>query len=128
MAKNSKTTKTAPKSAPKSAAKKSEKSTTSPAAKAKEGVAKVKAKEAEMSAPRKTWSDTAKAPKGTVMDACIELMRKPGGCGIKDFQEVLGFNLPSMAVVRAAEKKGYKATFAKEPGSRTVYKATGSAK
>lgn len=81
------------------------------------------------SAPRKTWSDTAKEPKSgqSVMDACIELMRKPGGCGIKDFQEVKGFKYPSMAVVRAANARGYKATFTKEPGSRTVYKATGSA-
>lgn len=92
-------------------------------------VAKTSTKPVE-TAPRKTWSDTAKAPKTgrTVMDECIELMRKPGGCGIKDFQEVLGFNLPSMAVVRAAEKRGYKATATKEQGSRTVYKATGSAK
>lgn len=88
------------------------------------------AKKATETAPRKTWSDTAKEPKSgrTIMDECIELMRKPGGCGIKDFQEVKGFNLPSMAVVRAAEKRGYKATASKEPGSRTVYKATGSAK
>lgn len=86
------------------------------------------AKKATETAPRKTWSDTAKEPKGTVMDACIALMRRPGGCGIKDFQEIKGFNLPSMAVVRAAEKRGYKATATKEVGSRTVYKATGSAK
>lgn len=92
-------------------------------------VNKVAAKKAKTeTAPRKTWSDTAKEPKGTVMDACIALMRRPGGCGIKDFQEIKGFNLPSMAVVRAAEKRGYKATATKEQGSRTVYKATGSAK
>lgn len=87
-------------------------------------------KKATETTPRKTWSDTAKEPRSgrTIMDECIELMRKPGGCGISDFQEVKGFNLPSMAVVRAAEKRGYKATATKEPGSRTVYKATGSAK
>lgn len=78
--------------------------------------------------PRKTWSDTAKEPKGELMDALIALMRRPNGAGIKDFQEIKGFNLPSMAVVRAAERRGYKATATKKPGERTVYRATGSAK
>lgn len=124
MAKTSKTTKTAKtvKTAKKVDGKKPDGAT------AKKATAKKS--EGERKVIRKTWADDARdPPKGkSVLEACIELMRKPGGCGIKDFQQIKGFNLPSMAVVRAAEKRGYKATATKEQGSRTIYKATGSAK
>ena len=53
----------------------------------------------------------------------IALMLRPTGAGIADFQQVEGFNIPSMAVVRIAERHGYKASASKKPGERTVYKA-----
>ena len=67
----------------------------------------------------------AKAP-NPIMEKLIALMLRPGGAGITDFQQVEGFNIPSMAVVRAAQRAGYEATATKNPGERTVYKATKS--
>ena len=65
---------------------------------------------------------TSRAP-NPVMAACIELMLRKDGAGISDFQKIEGFNLPSMAVVKAAQRAGYKADASKKPGERTVYKA-----
>jgi hypothetical protein len=58
-----------------------------------------------------------------MMEKLFALMLRPTGAGITDFQTVEGFNLPSMAVVKAAQRAGYKASASKKPGERTVYKA-----
>jgi hypothetical protein len=55
--------------------------------------------------------------------ALIALMLRKDGATIQDFQGIEGFNIPSMAVVRIAERHGYKASASKKPGERTVYKA-----
>jgi hypothetical protein len=55
--------------------------------------------------------------------ALIALMARKDGATIADFQTVEGFNIPSMAALRIAERHGYKATSSKKPGERTVYKA-----
>ena len=56
--------------------------------------------------------------------ALIALMVRKDGATIQDFQGVDGFNIPSMAVVRIAQRHGYEASASKKPGERTVYKAT----
>jgi hypothetical protein len=53
----------------------------------------------------------------------IALMARKDGATIQDFQGVDGFNIPSMAALRIAERHGYKASASKKPGERTVYKA-----
>jgi hypothetical protein len=53
----------------------------------------------------------------------IALMARKDGATIADFQTVEGFNIPSMAVVRIAQRHGYEASASKKPGERTVYKA-----
>jgi hypothetical protein len=53
----------------------------------------------------------------------IALMARKDGATISDFQTVDGFNIPSMAALRIAERHGYTATASKKPGERTVYKA-----
>ena len=58
-----------------------------------------------------------------MMEKLIALMLRKDGAVIADFQKVEGFNIPSMAVVRAAQRLGYTATASKPPGGRTVYKA-----
>jgi hypothetical protein len=65
---------------------------------------------------------TTRAP-NPLHDALVKLMLRPTGATIQDFQGVEGFNIPSMAVVRIAERNGYKASASKKPGERTVYKA-----
>ena len=50
-------------------------------------------------------------------------MARKDGATIQDFQGVDGFNIPLMAVVRIAERHGYKASASKKPGEPTVYKA-----
>jgi hypothetical protein len=55
--------------------------------------------------------------------ALIALMARKDGATISDFQTVEGFNIPSMAALRIAERHGYEATASKKPGERTVYKA-----
>lgn len=93
----------------KSVAKKSAKSTKT--------VAKVANKSAKTVATKE-----AKKP-NELHDALVKLMLRPSGATIADFQTVDGFNIPSMAVVRIAERHGYKASASKKPGERTVYKA-----
>jgi hypothetical protein len=47
-------------------------------------------------------------------------MARKDGATIQNFQDVDGFNIPSTAVVRIAERHGYKASASKklgEPGS-----------
>jgi hypothetical protein len=70
----------------------------------------------------KSAKSTEKAP-NPLHEKLIALMLRPTGAGIADFQQVEGFNIPSMAVVRIAERHGYKASASKKPGERTVYKA-----
>jgi hypothetical protein len=53
----------------------------------------------------------------------IALMVRKEGATIADFQGVDGFNIPSMAVVKIAQRHGYEASASKKPGERTVYKA-----
>jgi hypothetical protein len=55
--------------------------------------------------------------------ALIALMAHKDGATIQDFQGVDGLNIPSMAVVRIAERHGYQASASKKPGERTVSKA-----
>ncbi len=91
-------------------------------------MAKSVAKKSTKSAPK-----VAKATKKAVAaksrkpdplhEKLIALMLRPTDAGIADFQQVEGFNIPSMAVVRIAERHGYKASASKKPGERTVYKA-----
>jgi hypothetical protein len=91
---------------------------------AKKSAAKVAAPVAEKVAakPVAEKSVAEKAP-NPVIAACVALMLRPTGAGITDFQQVEGFNIPSMAVVRAAQRAGYEASASKKPGERTVYKA-----
>jgi hypothetical protein len=63
-----------------------------------------------------------KAP-NPLMEKLIALMLRKDGATIQDFQGVDGFNIPSMAVVKAAQRAGYEASASKKPGERTVYKA-----
>lgn len=64
----------------------------------------------------------AKAP-NPLHEKLIALMARKDGATISDFQQVEGFNIPSMAALRIAERHGYTATASKKPGERTVYKA-----
>jgi hypothetical protein len=64
-----------------------------------------------------------------LFEKLIALMLRPDGAVIADFQKVEGFNIPSMAVVKAAQRAGYEASASKKPGERTRYiarKAGGS--
>src|SRR5882757_2208487 len=88
---------------------------------AKKSVAKKSTKSAKAAKATKK-AVTEKAP-NPLHEKLIALMLRPTGAGIADFQKVEGFNIPSMAVVRIAERHGYKATSSKKPGERTVYKA-----
>jgi hypothetical protein len=65
----------------------------------------------------------AKRAPNPIMEKLIALMLRKEGATIADFQKVEGFNIPSMAVVQAAQRAGYKADASKKPGERTVYKA-----
>jgi hypothetical protein len=65
---------------------------------------------------------TAKTP-NPMMEKLFSLMLRKEGAGIADFQTVDGFNLPSMAVVKAAQRQGYEAFPSKKPGERTRYYA-----
>jgi hypothetical protein len=65
---------------------------------------------------------TKRAP-NPIMAKLIALMLRKEGATIQDFQGVEGFAIPSMAVVKAAQRAGYKAEASKQPGERTVYKA-----
>ena len=96
----------------KSVAKKSAKSATKSAKSAK-AVAK-------KAVTKKALAEKASNP---MHEKLIALMLRKDGAGIADFQKVEGFNIPSMAVVRIAERAGYKADASKKPGERTVYKA-----
>jgi len=69
-----------------------------------------------------TKKAVAKAP-NPMMEKLIALMLRKDGAGISDFQQVEGFNLPSMAVVKAARRAGYEASASKKPGERTRYVA-----
>ena len=93
---------------------------------AKKSVAKKSTKSAKSAKSTKTVKAAAvvaeKAP-NPMHEKLIALMLRKDGAGIADFQTVDGFNMPSMAVVRIAERAGYKASASKKPGERTVYKA-----
>jgi hypothetical protein len=67
-------------------------------------------------------SAVEKAP-NPLHEKLIALMARKEGATISDFQSVDGFNIPSMAVVRIAQRHGYEASASKKPGERTVYKA-----
>ena len=66
---------------------------------------------------------TKRAP-NPIVEKCVALMLRPTGATISDFQQIEGFAIPSMAVVQAAQRAGYKAEASKKPGERTVYKAS----
>jgi hypothetical protein len=55
--------------------------------------------------------------------ALIALMTRKDGATITDFQTIEGFNIPSMAALRIAERHGYEATASKKPGELTRYVA-----
>jgi hypothetical protein len=63
-----------------------------------------------------------KAP-NPLHQALIALMLRKDGATITDFQTIEGFNIPSMAALRIAERHGYEATASKKPGELTIYKA-----
>jgi hypothetical protein len=96
-------------------------------------VAKKTAKVAKAAAPVAKKSKAANAAKraelvakrapNPIMEKLIALMLRKEGATIQDFQQVEGFNIPSMAVVQAAQRAGFKADASKKPGERTVYKA-----
>jgi ribosomal protein S12 len=99
-------------------AKKSTKSTksTKSAKSANKAVAKPVAKKA---AAKKAVA-VARKP-NLLLEKLIALMLRKDGATIADFQTVDGFNIPSMAVVKAAQRAGYKADASKKPGERTRY-------
>src|SRR5271154_2048288 len=70
----------------------------------------------------KKAATTSRAP-NPIMEKLIALMLRKEGATIQDFQGVEGFAIPSMAVVKAAQRAGFKAQASKAPGERTVYKA-----
>jgi hypothetical protein len=84
------------------------------------------AKVAKTTKATKTVAKAATTPRAPnpIVEKCIALMLRKEGAGIADFQTVEGFNLPSMAIVKAAQRAGYKAEASKQPGERTVYKAS----
>jgi hypothetical protein len=90
-------------------------------------MAKSVAKKATKSAKSATKAVAVVAKKSRapnpLHEKLIALMARKDGATIQDFQGVDGFNIPSMAVVRIAERHGYKASASKKPGERTVYKA-----
>jgi hypothetical protein len=75
----------------------------------------------------KTAKPVAEKAPNPVHTALIKLMLRPEGAGIADFQKVEGFNIPSMAALRIAERAGYKTSAVKKPGERTIYKAVKAA-
>ena len=83
-------------------------------------MAKSVAKKSTKSA--KSTKAVAKAP-NPLHAQLIALMARKDGATFSDFQQVEGFNIPSMAAVRIAERHGYEASASKKPGERTVYKA-----
>jgi hypothetical protein len=103
------------------------KKSTAPVAKKTAKVAKV-AKSTKTATPVAKKADTkaviTKRAPNPLMEKLIALMLRKEGAGIADFQTVEGFNLPSMAIVKAAQRAGYKAEASKQPGERTVYKAS----
>ena len=89
------------------------------------GVSEKPAKVVKTKKSTKTIAPVATAKKSNpTIEKCIALMLRKEGAGIADFQTVEGFNLPSMAIVKAAQRAGYKAEASKQPGERTVYKAS----
>jgi hypothetical protein len=66
---------------------------------------------------------TAKKAANPLHEKLIALMAHKDGATISDFQTVDGFNIPSMAALKIAERAGYKTSAVKKPGERTVYKA-----
>jgi hypothetical protein len=100
--------KAATKTAKKSTAKVAKKST------------KTVATKADVKAAKEVQTKRAPNP---IMEKLIALMLRKEGATIADFQGVEGFAIPSMAVVKAAQRAGYKAEASKQPGERTVYKA-----
>jgi hypothetical protein len=105
---------------PELAAKKSvaKKSTKSAKAVAKKAAAPV----APVSKKVRNQIIQAKAP-NPLHQKLIALMARKDGATISDFQTVEGFNIPSMAALRIAERHGYTASSSKKPGEKTVYKA-----
>jgi hypothetical protein len=63
-----------------------------------------------------------KAP-NPLHEKLIALMARKDGATIADFQTVDGFNIPSMAALRIAERAGFKTSAVKKPGERTRYYA-----
>jgi hypothetical protein len=78
---------------------------------------------AKKAAAKSTKSVITKRAPNPIMEKLIALMLRKDGATIQDFQGVEGFAIPSMAVVKAAQRAGYKAEASKQPGERTVYKA-----
>jgi hypothetical protein len=108
-------------------AKKSTAKTTSrkQAVKAGTVVEKITAPAVPVSKPKKVRNQITQAAKAPnpLHAQLIALMARKDGATISDFQTVEGFNIPSMAAVRIAQRHGYEATASKKPGERTVYKA-----
>ena len=96
----------------------------SPAKKSAKSAKSTKVVKSAKSAPvAKSAKKAAKKTPSPMMEKLIALMLRKDGAGISDFQQVEGFNLPSMAVVKAARRAGYEASASKKPGERTRYVA-----
>ena len=85
---------------------------------AKKSPAKVATKSAKVA----TVEKSTKAP-NPLHAALIKLMSRPEGAAIADFQQIDGFNIPSMAALKVAERAGFKTSAEKKPGERTRYYA-----
>jgi len=89
------------------------------------GVSEKPAKVVKAAKSAKTVAKKAAVEKtpNPLHEKLIALMARKEGATISDFQTVDGFNIPSMAVVRIAQRHGYEASASKKPGERTIYKA-----
>jgi hypothetical protein len=83
------------------------------------------AKKSTTPVAKKVTKATAKksAAPNPLHEKLIALMARKDGATISDFQTVDGFNIPSMAAMRIAERHGYQVSASKKPGERTIYKA-----
>jgi hypothetical protein len=87
-------------------------------------VAKKSAKSTKTVAKKAVAPVAKKAKKPNEFHAAlIKLMSRPEGACIADFQQIEGFNIPSMAALKIAERAGFKTSAVKKPGERTRYYA-----
>jgi hypothetical protein len=90
---------------------------------AKKAAPKTAKKSTTKAVAKKAGAPVAKKTPNPIMEKLLALMLRKEGATIADFQQVEGFAIPSMAVVHAAQRAGYKADASKKPGERTRYYA-----